>query len=118
MRATGKPASRHRRNKWLKRAKGFRGGRHRLYRTAREAAQRAMSNEYKHRRTRKRDFRRLWIVRINAACRLFGTTYSRFINSLKKANILLDRKVLADLAVHDLEAFGKLVRETQEPQTA
>lgn len=113
MRATGTPASRARRKKWLKRAKGFRGGRHRLYRTAREAAQRAMYNEYKHRRTRKRDFRRLWIIRINAACRMFETTYSRFIDSLKKADILLDRKVLADIAVRDIDTFGKIVEEAR-----
>ncbi len=112
-RVTGTPAARKRRKKWLKRAKGFRGGRHRLFRTAREAVQKAMLNEYRHRRTRKRDFRRLWIIRINAACRLCNTTYSRFINSLKKADILLDRKVLADLAVRDIETFGKLVEEAR-----
>ena len=112
-RSTGNPASRHRRKKWLDRAKGFRGSRHRLYRTAREAVQHAMMNEYKHRRTRKRDFRRLWIVRINAACRLFEMSYSRFINGLQKANIELDRKALAELAVEDIDAFGKLVEEAK-----
>lgn len=110
-RATNSPASRHRRKKWLNRAKGFRGGRHRLYRTARESAQRAMFNEYKHRRTRKRDFRRLWIIRINAACRIYGMSYSRFMGELKKNNIDINRKMLADIAVRDIDAFGKLVEQ-------
>ena len=108
-RATNNPASRQRRKKVLKRAKGFWGGRRRLYRTARETVIRAMDYATRDRKQRKRQFRRLWTVRINAACRNFGMSYSRFIAGLKKAKISLDRKSLAELAVKDQKAFGKLV---------
>ena len=108
-RTTNVPATRRRRKKWLSRAKGFFGGRHRLYRTARETVQRALVFATRHRRLRKRQFRALWTTRINAACRLNGISYSRFIDGLKKAKVGLDRKSLADLAVRDGEAFKKLV---------
>lgn len=108
-RATYTPASRKRRKKWLRRAKGFFGGRRRLYRTARETVQRALAFATAHRRLRKRQFRSLWTLRINAACRLNGLSYSRFIEGLKRAQVTLDRKSLAELAVKDGEAFKKLV---------
>ena len=108
-RATNNPASRRRRKKVLKRAKGFWGGRRKLFRTAHETVMRAMAYATRDRKQRKRQFRRLWTARINAACRKFGTTYSRFIAGLKQAQIALDRKVLADLAVRDEAAFKKLV---------
>jgi len=97
----------------LKQAKGYWGGRHALYRTAMEAVAKAQKYATIHRRLKKRDFRRLWILRINAACRAHGLSYSRFINGLKRANIQLDRKVLADLAVRDSQAFQKLVERAQ-----
>ena len=108
-RATNNPASRRRRKKVLKRAKGFWGGRRRLFRTAHETVMRAEVFATRDRKQRKRQFRTLWTVRINAACRQFGTTYSKFIAALKKAKITIDRKVLADLAVRDSAAFKKLV---------
>jgi len=108
-RATNVPATRRRRKKWLTRAKGFFGGRRRFYRTARETVQRALRFATAHRRRKKRDFRRLWITRITAACRQEGISYSRFISGLKKAKVLIDRKSLADLAVRDPGAFKKLV---------
>lgn len=108
-RVTNVPATRRRRKKWLRRAKGFFGGRRRLYRTARETVQRALRFATVHRRLRKREFRRLWTLRINAACRAEGISYSRFIAGLKRAKVGLDRKSLAELAVRDGEAFKKLV---------
>jgi large subunit ribosomal protein L20 len=99
---------RRRRKRILKHSKGYRGGRNNLRRTAIEAVQKGWNHAYAHRRTRKRDFRRLWIIRINAAARLHGLSYSRFIHGLKTAGIELDRKVLADIAVHDASAFEKL----------
>jgi large subunit ribosomal protein L20 len=98
-----------RRNRMLKLAKGFYGAKSRLYRSAREAIDRAFKYAYKGRKIRKRDFRSLWIVRISAACNLNGVSYSRFMGGLKKANVDLDRKVLADIAVRKPEAFAKLV---------
>ena len=108
-RATNNPASRRRRKKVLKRAKGFFSGRRKLFRTAHETVMRAEVFATRDRKQRKRHFRVLWNIRINAACRQFGTTYSRFIAALKKANIKMDRKSLADLAVKDAPAFKKLV---------
>ncbi|MBQ4133120.1 MAG: 50S ribosomal protein L20 [Desulfovibrionaceae bacterium] len=100
----------HRRHKrYLAQAKGFRAGRHKLYRTAREAVERALCYAYRDRKVRKREFRKLWILRINAAARLGGLSYSRFMNGLSKAGVALDRKVLADLAVRQKEDFAKLV---------
>ena len=107
-RAMNNPAAKQRRKKYLKRAKGFRGGKGRQYSLARETVDRALAYAYRDRRNRKREFRRLWITRINAAARLNGLSYSHFINGLKKAEIEIDRKMLADLAVNDLGAFNKL----------
>ena len=100
--------ARRRRNKVLKLAKGFRGGRSKLYRTAADAVDKALMYAYRDRRVRKRDFRRLWVVRINAAARVNDLSYSKFINGLKLANIELDRKVLADLAISDPAAFSQI----------
>lgn len=108
-RATKIPATRKRKKKYFKAAKGFFSGRRTLYRTVRETVHRAMSYATRDRRDRKAEFRVLWTMRINAACRQFGTTYSRLIADLKKAQIVLDRKSLADLAVRDSEAFQKIV---------
>ena len=101
-------ASRARRKKWLGMAKGFRSGRRRLYRSAREAVERALTFAYRDRKVRKREFRALWIIRINAALRPLGMSYSKFIGGLKKAEINLDRKVLADMAVFDPPGFAKV----------
>ena len=99
---------RRRRKRILKHSKGYRGGRNNLRRTAMEAVEKGWNHAYAHRRARKRDFRRLWIVRINAAARLHGLTYSRFMHGLKTAGVELDRKVLADIAVHDASGFEQL----------
>ncbi|MHC5037331.1 MAG: 50S ribosomal protein L20 [Planctomycetota bacterium] len=100
----------HRRHKAiLKAAKGYRGARSKLFKTAKEAVQRAQQNATAHRRLRKRDFRRLWIIRINAAARLRGLNYSRFIEGLKKADIRVDRKMLAEMAVSDPSVFDEMV---------
>ena len=98
-----------RRKRMLKFAKGFYGAKSRLYRSAKDAVEKALGYAYRGRKERKRDFRSLWIVRINAACSLNDTSYSKFMGGLKKANVSLDRKVLADLAVRNPEAFTKLV---------
>jgi large subunit ribosomal protein L20 len=100
--------ARRRRKKVLKLAKGFRGGHSKLFRTAADAVDKALMYAYRDRRARKRDFRRLWIVRINAAARMNDLSYSKFINGLKKAGIELDRKVLADLAVSDPAGFSQI----------
>ena len=107
-RATNNPAAKQRRKKYLKRAKGFVGGKSNQYVMARESVDRALAYAYRDRRNKKREFRRLWITRINAAARLNGLSYSHFINGLKKAEIEVDRKMLAELAVHDIGAFNKL----------
>lgn len=117
-RATHAAASRKRKKKIFKRAKGFFGGRHRLYRTAKETVMRAMAFATRDRRQRKREFRRLWMARINAACRQLGTSYSRFIAALKKARIELDRKSLADLASRDYATFKKLVEQVTAAESA
>ena len=101
--------SRRRRKKVLRLAKGFRSVRSKVYRKAREAVHKALSYAYRDRKTRKREFRRLWIIRINAAARAEGMTYSDFIYGLKKANIELDRKVMSELAVNNQESFKSLV---------
>jgi len=100
--------ARRRRNKVLALAKGFRGGRSKLYRTAADAVDKALMYAYRDRRVRKRDFRKLWIVRINAGARMNGLSYSRLINGLKLAGCEVDRKVLADLAVSDPAGFSQL----------
>ncbi len=107
-RATNNPAAKARRKKYLKRAKGFVASKSTTYRQARESVDRALAYAYRDRRNKKRDFRRLWITRINAAARVNGLSYSHFMNGLKKAEIDIDRKMLADLAVHDSPAFAKL----------
>ena len=112
-RVSNNPASRRRRKRVLKEAKGFFGGRRKLYRTAKESVHRSWQYAYRDRRQKKRDFRRLWIVRINAAARQNGMSYSRFIHGLQEADIDLDRKVLADIAVRDPEAFSELVAAAQ-----
>lgn len=109
MRAVNLVASHARRKKILKRAKGYYGAASRRIKTARDAVRRAMQYSYAHRRRRAGDFRRLWIVRINAACRANGISYSRFINALHKAHIEIDRKILAELAVNHPESFRQLV---------
>ena len=101
--------TRARKKKVLKLAKGQYGARHRWYRLAKESTARSLVFAYRDRRVKKRDFRRLWISRINAACRATGFTYSQFMKKLKDANIVLDRKMLADLAVNDSKTFKKLV---------
>lgn len=101
-------AAHRRHKKYLDMAKGFRGGRSVLYRTAREAVERSLAYAYKGRKQKKRDFRALWIMRINAAAREHGLSYSRFINGLAKAEVTLNRKVLADLAVRSKDDFAKL----------
>ncbi|MBA3037830.1 MAG: 50S ribosomal protein L20 [Desulfobacterium sp.] len=100
--------ARHRRNKVLKLAKGFRGGHSKLFRTAADTVDRALSYAYRDRRTCKRDFRRLWIIRINAAARINNLSYSKLMHGLKVANIDIDRKVLADLAISDPKGFAQL----------
>jgi large subunit ribosomal protein L20 len=109
MRNTNRVASRKRRKKILKQARGFRGGRGRLIRQAFGAVDHAMANAYIGRKQKKRQYRRLWTIRINAACRALGWNYSSFINGLNKAGIEMNRKVLADLAATDADAFAKLV---------
>jgi len=112
-RSTGRPASRARRKKVLKLASGYRGSRHRLVKTAKQAVDHSGVYAYRDRKARKRDFRKLWIARINAGARANGMTYSRFMNGLKRANIELDRKVLAELAVSDAAAFTALVEQAR-----
>jgi large subunit ribosomal protein L20 len=102
-------AGRRRRKRVLKAAEGQWGGRRRFYRRAKESVAKGMMYSYRDRKAKKRSFRRLWIARINAACREHGLSYSRFMQAMKKAKILLDRKILAELAVSDKKAFGKLV---------
>ena len=97
-----------RHKKYLKMAKGYRGARSKLYRTARETVERALCYAYRDRKQKKRDFRKLWIVRINAAAREYGLSYSRFINGLNEAGVAVNRKVLADMAVNEKAAFAKL----------
>jgi large subunit ribosomal protein L20 len=102
-------ATKRRRKRVLNAAEGQWGGRHRFYRRAKESVAKGMWYSYRDRKAKKGDFRTLWIARINAACRPHGMSYSRFIQGLKKAKITLDRKVLAELAVSDSKAFGKIV---------
>ncbi|SKA70981.1 large subunit ribosomal protein L20 [Paucidesulfovibrio gracilis DSM 16080] len=106
-------AARRRHKKYLKMAKGYRGAGSRLYRTARERVEKALAHAYRGRKERKREFRKLWIVRINAAARQHGLSYSKFINGLKKANIDLNRKVLADMAVRDKDVFAKIAEQAK-----
>jgi large subunit ribosomal protein L20 len=108
-RATRAAARRRRKKKIFKYAKGFRGARGRLYRTAVESVHKGWTYSFRDRKARKRDFRGLWITRINAAVRPHGLSYSQFVGALKKAQITIDRKLLAQLAVSDEKVFGELV---------
>jgi large subunit ribosomal protein L20 len=116
-RAKGGPKTRRRRKKVMKQAKGYVGGRRKLFRTAKETVLRAGAFAYRDRKQKKRQFRSLWIIRLNAACRQAGLSYSVFIAGLKRAGIALDRKILADLAVNDPTTFAKLA-ETAKAQTS
>lgn len=104
---------RRRHKKILKLARGFYSGRRKHFRKAKEQLERSMVYAFRDRRQKKRDFRRLWITRINAASRLNDISYSRFINALNKANINLDRKILADMAMNDAEAFAVVVKQAK-----
>jgi large subunit ribosomal protein L20 len=103
------PVTQRKHKKVLKLTKGQRGSKHRLFKRGNEAMMKSLEYSYRDRRNRKREFRRLWIARINAASRENGLSYSRFMNGLKAAGIELDRKVLADIAIHDAAGFSKLV---------
>ena len=105
---------RRRHKKILKLAKGFYSGRRKHFRKAKEQIERSLVYAFRDRKQKKREFRKLWIVRINAACRLNDISYSRFINGLKKAGIELDRKILADLAMNEPETFAKIVEEAKK----
>lgn len=118
MRTTKGAARNKAKRKLFKRAKGYRGGRSKLLRTAKESVVRAGAFAYRDRRTRKRDFRRLWIIRINAAVRQRGMRYSEFIAGLKKANVELDRKMLAEMAVHDPAGFDTVCEAAKEALAA
>lgn len=107
-----------RHKKLLKLAKGYYGARRKVYRVAKQAVTKAAQYAYIGRKQRKRQFRSLWIVRINAAARMNGLSYSRFMNGLLKANIKLDRKALADIAVHDIAAFGKIAEQAKQALAA
>src|SRR3954469_18176687 len=114
MRVTNAPASRKRRTRMIRAAKGFRMRRSKLYRYASDAVDHGRQYAFRDRRTKKRNFRALWQIRINAAARAAGTMYSRFMEGLKAAKITLDRKILADLAARDAAAFSELVKLAQE----
>lgn len=101
--------ARRRRNRVLRHARGFRGGRSKLYRTARNAVFKSWQYAYRDRRQKKRTFRRLWIARINAAARMNGVRYGELVGWLRKADVAVDRKILADIAVHDPEGFARIV---------
>lgn len=107
-----------RHKKLLNMAKGYYGARRKVYRVAKQAVTKAAQYAYIGRKQRKRQFRSLWIVRINAAARMYGLSYSRFMNGLLKANIKLDRKALADIAVHDIAAFGKIAEQAKQALAA
>jgi ribosomal protein L20 len=109
------PKAKQRRNKVLKLAKGYRGARSKLFRSATEAVDRALNYAFRDRRVKKRDFRALWITRINAAARLNGLSYSKLIHGLKLAKVEIDRKVLADLAVSDPKGFSAIAERAMAP---
>jgi large subunit ribosomal protein L20 len=113
-RATNSPASRKRRKKVLKYARGYFGSKSKLYRYAKEAVQHAWQYAYRDRKKKKGEIRGLWIIRLNAACRNAGMSYSRFIEGLKAANIMLDRKILSDIAIRDEIAFNGLVKQAKD----
>jgi len=109
-RAKNKVASHRRKKRILKEAKGYWGARSKVYTIAKNSVEKAGQHAYKHRRTKKREFRSLWIIRINAASRLCGTTYSELINFLNQKNVLINRKTLADLAYNNMDAFREIVK--------
>lgn len=109
-RATNAPASRERRKRVVQKAKGYRGRRSKLFRYAKDATMKGQYWSYRDRKVRKRNFRNLWVVRINAACRALDITYSRFLEALKKAQIEVDRKILAELAVNEPATFAAIVK--------
>ena len=113
-RVKGGPTTRQRRKKILKQAKGYYGSKSTLYRTAHQQVMKSLSYAYRDRKQKKREFRKLWITRINAACRQEGISYSRFMNGLKLAGVEVNRKVLADIAVNDSAAFAELVNVAKE----
>ena len=113
-RATNSPASRKRRKRTLNAAKGFRGFRSKLFRYAKDAVRKAMTYAYRDRKVRKRSFRGLWIQRVNAATRPHGLSYSRFMEGLKAAGVLIDRKVLSDLAITDEAGFNALIEVSKK----
>jgi large subunit ribosomal protein L20 len=108
-RSRNKVASHKRRKRVLEQAKGYFGARSKVYTTAKNSVEKALTHAYKHRRTRKREFRSLWIVRINAAARMCGTSYSQLMNNLRKKNVDINRKTLADLAFGNMKAFEEIV---------
>ncbi len=108
------PVARKRRKKILKLAKGYFGSKSKLFKTAKQQVMKSLQYAYRDRRQRKRDFRKLWIARINAAARSEGMTYSRFINGLKKADVEINRKMLADMAINDKAGFDRLVQVAKE----
>lgn len=112
-RAKGGFKTRRRRKKILEKAKGYYGSKSRLYRIATEAVDKALQYAYRDRKAKKREFRSLWIIRINAAVRAFGLTYSQFMSRLKKANIAMNRKTLADMAYNDPTAFNQLIEKVK-----
>ena len=112
-RARNVPATRKRRKKVLKKAKGYFGNKSRLFRYAKDAVERAEKYAYRDRKKKKSEFRKLWIIRINAACRAEGLRYGQFIHGLTKLGILLNRKVLSELAIHDPDAFKELVEKAK-----
>lgn len=114
MRVTNAPASRRRRKRMLLAAKGYRMRRSKLFRYAKDAVLHGLQYAYRDRRRKKREYRYLWQIRINAAARAAGMTYSRFMEGLKAANVGLDRKVLADIAAQDTAGFGELIKVAQE----
>lgn len=113
-RSTNNVASRRRRKRILEQAKGYWGARSKVYTVAKNAVEKALQYQYRDRRVRKREFRKLWIARINAAARLNGTTYSRLMGAMKSRDMEINRKVLADLAVHDPGAFTAVVEASQK----
>ena len=110
--------ARRRHKKIIKLAKGYFNARRKVFRVAKQAVTKAAQYAYIGRKQRKRQFRSLWIVRINAAARMYGLSYSRFMNGLLKANIKLDRKALADIAIHDIAAFGKIAEQAKSALAA
>lgn len=110
--------ARRRRHRVLKKAKGYRGGQSKLFRTATERINRALQFSYRHRRAKKRDFRSLWITRLNAATHVFGLNYSLFMNGLKKLGVALNRKVLSEMAIHQPKAFEDLVKKVKQKLAA